>query len=189
MEATDRRFATIKIYTTVINCLSAEIEKRKQEKQEEIMPDKVLVNNEISETVLAKANLDCSYTKAEYKKRLKKLQKEIEKLHGELYRKGIPVVLGFEGWDAAGKGGAIKRLTEKWIREDMWCIRQRHRMIWSGHIIIFGDFGEQCQKQGILLFLTERGTEGYWWNGLKDFAVKKSGRERIRKSMTWNGIW
>ena len=23
----------------------------------------------------------------------------------------IPVVLGFEGWDAAGKGGAIKRLT------------------------------------------------------------------------------
>lgn len=102
-----------KIYTTVINCLSAEIEKRKQEKQEEIMPDKVLVNNEISETVLAKANLDCSYTKAEYKKRLKKLQKEIEKLHGELYRKGIPVVLGFEGWDAAGKGGAIKRLTEK----------------------------------------------------------------------------
>ena len=113
VEATDRRFATIKIYTTVINCLSAEIEKRKQEKQEEIMPDKVLVNNEISETVLAKANLDCSYTKAEYKKRLKKLQKEIEKLHGELYRKGIPVVLGFEGWDAAGKGGAIKRLTEK----------------------------------------------------------------------------
>lgn len=113
VEATDRRFATIKIYTTVINCLSAEIEKRKQEKQEEIMPNKVLVNNEISETVWAKANLDCSYTKAEYKKRLKKLQKEIEKLHGELYRKGIPVVLGFEGWDAAGKGGAIKRLTEK----------------------------------------------------------------------------
>ena len=31
VEATDRRFATIKIYTTVINCLSAEIEKRKQE--------------------------------------------------------------------------------------------------------------------------------------------------------------
>ena len=37
----DRRFATIKIYTTVINCLLAEIEKRKQGKQEEIMPDKV----------------------------------------------------------------------------------------------------------------------------------------------------
>ena len=37
----------------------------------------------------------------------------MEKLHGELYRRRIPVVLGFEGWDAGGKGGAIKRLTEK----------------------------------------------------------------------------
>ena len=36
----------------------------------------------------------------------------MERLHGELYRKRIPVVLCFEGWDAAGKGGAIKRLTE-----------------------------------------------------------------------------
>ena len=116
---------------------------------------------------------NCSYTKAEYKKRLKKLQKEIEKLHGELYRKGIPVVLGFEGWDAAGKGGAIKRLTEKMdprgyvvhptaSPNDM---ERSHHYLWR--------FGEQCQKQGILLFLTERGTEGYWWNGLKDFAVKR----------------
>ena len=36
----------------------------------------------------------------------------MERLHGELYRKRIPVVLCFEGWEAAGKGGASKRLTE-----------------------------------------------------------------------------
>ncbi len=36
----------------------------------------------------------------------------MERLHGELYRKRIPMVLGFEGWDAGGKGGAIRRLTE-----------------------------------------------------------------------------
>ena len=46
-------------------------------------------------------------------KKLKEYQKKIGKLHGELYQKRIPVVIGFEGWDAAGKGGAIKRLTEK----------------------------------------------------------------------------
>ena len=34
-------------------------------------------------------------------------------MHGELYRRQIPVIIGFEGWDAGGKGGAIKRLTEK----------------------------------------------------------------------------
>ena len=29
-----------------------------------------------------------------------------------MYKHRIPVVLAFEGWDAGGKGGAIKRLTE-----------------------------------------------------------------------------
>lgn len=46
----------------------------------------------------------------EYSARLKELQKELAKLHGKLYKKKIPVVVAFEGWDAAGKGGAIKRV-------------------------------------------------------------------------------
>lgn len=57
----------------------------------------------LTESILAKADLSLSYTKEEYEKKLKKLQKRIEKLHGELYRKRIPVVLAFEGWDAGGK--------------------------------------------------------------------------------------
>jgi poly_P_AMP_trns: polyphosphate:AMP phosphotransferase len=44
----------------------------------------------------------------------------MEHLHGELYRRRIPVVLGFEGWDAGGKGGAIKRLTSHMDPRDMW---------------------------------------------------------------------
>ena len=42
---------------------------------------------------------------------LKKEKKKLEKLHSRLYREKVPVVLGFEGWDAAGKGGAIRRLS------------------------------------------------------------------------------
>ena len=53
-----------------------------------------------------------SLTREEYKSRLKELQKELAKLHGELYMRRIPVILAFEGWDAGGKGGAIKRLTQ-----------------------------------------------------------------------------
>ena len=41
---------------------------------------------------------------------LKKQQKELSKLHSRIYQKRIPVVIAFEGWDAAGKGGAIKRI-------------------------------------------------------------------------------
>lgn len=47
----------------------------------------------------------------DYKVQLDKAQKKLRKLQDELYRKHIPLVAGFEGWDAAGKGGAIRRLT------------------------------------------------------------------------------
>lgn len=47
----------------------------------------------------------------EYKIRLKELQNKIADLHNQLYRQRIPVIIAFEGWDAGGKGGAIKRLT------------------------------------------------------------------------------
>ncbi len=47
----------------------------------------------------------------EYKKELKKLQKRLSELHNIIYRKKIPVILCYEGWDAAGKGGNIRRVA------------------------------------------------------------------------------
>jgi polyphosphate:AMP phosphotransferase len=46
-----------------------------------------------------------------YKPAVDKAQKHLRKLQNELYRKGVPMVVCFEGWDAAGKGGAIRRLS------------------------------------------------------------------------------
>ena len=46
-----------------------------------------------------------------YKKELKGLQQKLGQLHNRLYRKRVPVIIAYEGWDAAGKGGNIKRLT------------------------------------------------------------------------------
>ena len=46
-----------------------------------------------------------------YKKELKELQAKLGQLHNRLYRKRAPVIIAYEGWDAAGKGGNIKRLT------------------------------------------------------------------------------
>ena len=50
-------------------------------------------------------------TDEEYDKRLDELQSELRQLHYKLYRKKIPVIIAYEGWDAAGKGGNIKRIT------------------------------------------------------------------------------
>lgn len=170
IEATDKRFATVKIYTTVIRILTEQIEKVKKEKAklratevlDEIEEQKKETDmhqkekqqiRELQESILAKADLTLSLTKEEYKKKLKKLQKKLEILHGELYRRRIPVVLGFEGWDAAGKGGAIKRLTEKLDARGYVVtpiaspndIEKAHHYLWrfwkampkDGHIAIF----------------------------------------------------
>ncbi len=51
--------------------------------------------------------------KKKYEKELIKLQVELVKLQEWVKHKGLKVVVLFEGRDAAGKGGAIKRITEK----------------------------------------------------------------------------
>lgn len=47
-----------------------------------------------------------------YNKELEKLQIELVKLQAWIQHKGLKVVVIFEGRDAAGKGGTIKRITE-----------------------------------------------------------------------------
>ena len=51
-------------------------------------------------------------SKKKYKKELAKLQVELVKLQRWVQHKGLKVIVLFEGRDAAGKGGAIKRVSE-----------------------------------------------------------------------------
>ncbi|WP_026504594.1 polyphosphate:AMP phosphotransferase [Butyrivibrio sp. NC3005] len=54
---------------------------------------------------------DKTMTDEEYEAELDRLQKELQELNNKVYRKKIPVVIAYEGWDAAGKGGNIKRIA------------------------------------------------------------------------------
>ena len=60
---------------------------------------------------LSQIPLDKEIPEEEYKKELKDLQARLSELHNRLYRQKIPVIIAYEGWDAAGKGGNIKRIT------------------------------------------------------------------------------
>jgi len=50
---------------------------------------------------------------AHYNRELARLQQEVVKLHYWIKEKGLKVVIIFEGRDAAGKGGVIKRITQR----------------------------------------------------------------------------
>ncbi|MCH3972452.1 MAG: polyphosphate:AMP phosphotransferase [Oscillospiraceae bacterium] len=61
---------------------------------------------------LSEIDLSKSLEKEKYKKQLKKEQACLSELHNKIYRKKMPVIIVYEGWDAAGKGGNIKRVSE-----------------------------------------------------------------------------
>lgn len=65
----------------------------------------------LKEKPLSKIDLKAAITEEEYEAQLEKLQEEAGELVYEMWLKKIPCVLVFEGTDAAGKGGAISRLT------------------------------------------------------------------------------
>ena len=68
-------------------------------------------NGKLPEAV-AGGNSLCVGKDCDYEKEMKRLQVELVKLHEWVKHEGLRVVVLFEGRDAAGKGGAIKRVTE-----------------------------------------------------------------------------
>ena len=65
-------------------------------------------------SILNKLDYDASVEdKKTYEKELADLQLALLKAELRTREAGRAVIVAFEGWDAAGKGGAIKRLTEK----------------------------------------------------------------------------
>ena len=63
--------------------------------------------------MLRTIDLGLRLEKEEYRQRLLDLQLRMRELARWLYFARRSMVLVFEGWDAAGKGGSIRRLTEK----------------------------------------------------------------------------
>ena len=75
------------------NCVPGKKKRRKTENREAGAPKKL--------------------SRTEFEQTLSKLQVELVKLQNWVKHKGLRVVVIFEGRDAAGKGGAIKRITER----------------------------------------------------------------------------
>lgn len=63
--------------------------------------------------MLENIDLTKKLKKKAYRNALDQYQTQVRALGFEVYRQQRPVVMVFEGWDAAGKGGAIKRLTAR----------------------------------------------------------------------------
>lgn len=103
--------------------------------------------------ILDAVDMSLSLTREEYREALKSKQNRLRELVFACYAEKLPVVIVYEGWDAAGKGGNIKRLTQKLDPRGFTVIpiaapqgdEARHHYLWrfwralpkAGHIGIF----------------------------------------------------
>ncbi|MGN0483579.1 MAG: polyphosphate:AMP phosphotransferase [Lachnospiraceae bacterium] len=115
VESMDAEYAAVKAMQIIVTAMEEAIAKKKAQNEKQDKKEEICVQSEMepyATSILQGVDLNCALTKEEYKEKLEKLQKRLGELHNEIYGARIPVVLAFEGWDAGGKGGAIKRLTQ-----------------------------------------------------------------------------
>ena len=113
VEAHDQRFATLKVFKTVADALErrvADAEQRAKRKEKAAPAPATL--EALNASILDKVDRTLSLEQDDYRKKLKKKQARLRDLEHEIYMRRIPVAIVFEGWDAAGKGGSIRRLTQ-----------------------------------------------------------------------------
>lgn len=147
IDASDKKTAVYKMFDIIIKKMDEKIRKNKLKEKGYLFKDENIPE------ILKYINLDKKEDEKNYETKLKKLQKRLRELEHEIYIKKIPVVISYEGWDAAGKGGNIKRLVNQMDPRGYEVIpisapndiERQHHYLWrfwskvpkAGHITIF----------------------------------------------------
>jgi len=109
IEATDRKYTILKVYSILVKSLEKRIAAEKEGelkkgKQKNLpLPPK--------KPVTRRSSSGSAYTKEECQNVLTSLQIEMLELNYLLFKRKIPFIIVYEGWDAAGKGGNITRVA------------------------------------------------------------------------------
>jgi AMP-polyphosphate phosphotransferase len=108
IEATDRNYAILKVYSSIVKILEKRLIDQKTRKAKEktgviAMPKK--------NPVTRRSAPENACTKDRCQEMLNVLQIEMLELHYLLFKRNIPLIIMYEGWDAAGKGGNITRIA------------------------------------------------------------------------------
>ncbi len=152
VEAVDGRFANIKIMQTFIDAVGRGIERAAAEAAPRTARTSPPVLN-LNTSVLARVDLSLSLSREEYAGKLERRQKRLRELEHEIYMRRIPLIVLYEGWDAAGKGGNIRRVIQEMDPRGYEVIpvaapndiERAHHYLWrfwcavpkAGHITIF----------------------------------------------------
>jgi polyphosphate:AMP phosphotransferase len=154
VESHDRRYATVKVFETFVQAVSLKVdglEAKRTGNRDEDADTPVVKPSPVS--ILDKVDLSVTLDREKYNRKLRPLQERMRELEHEIYRQRIPVVVVYQGWDAAGKGGNIRRLVQRLDPRGYEVvsiaapneIEKQHHYLWrfwtrfpkAGHFVIF----------------------------------------------------
>lgn len=107
IDAADDRYREIAVGRTIRQAIA----KRLAPKTAVVVPPKQDIPPGDVVSVLDRVDLTKSLSDKAYETKLAKLQGRLNRLSRRAWEKKVSSVLVFEGWDAAGKGGTVRRLT------------------------------------------------------------------------------
>jgi len=119
VEAEDERYRNLKVGAVLMESIEARLgairEKAKPAKQEPKVDDATSATEQLiipaQRTILSALDMKRLLDKKAYTQGLTTCQGRINKAHREAIARGVSTIMVFEGWDASGKGGAIRRVA------------------------------------------------------------------------------
>lgn len=118
VEAHHGRFVRAKVYQTLCSAIATALQQRQEAAAavpavaEDADRPAADAHGALAASPLDRVDLAQILDRATYDRRLKALQRRLVELEHELYTARVPAIVAYEGWDAAGKGGNIRRLTD-----------------------------------------------------------------------------
>lgn len=120
IESTDRRFRNVAVARLVLDRINEHIKDRAATAKSKPTPATVKVRSAAAaasapvapRTILSTVDLSLKISGSDYQRRMTELRPRLNELEIKARKKGVGVVAAFEGWDAAGKGGTIRRLVQ-----------------------------------------------------------------------------
>lgn len=121
VEGVDEAYRSMTVATTIRDALRKALAERRGERQAlKLVPSPAAKATPVkaapappadAPTILSSLDMTQSIPKKIFSTELEKCQGRLNRLQRKAQARGVSTIMVFEGWDAAGKGGAIRRIT------------------------------------------------------------------------------
>ncbi len=110
VDGVNKRRRSYTVAKTILDAITLRMEDEKKKAPDENTPSPRMASSPIPNH-LGPLDLSKQLDATLYKVELERLQGQLNRLSREALASGVSTIVALEGWDAAGKGGAIRRMT------------------------------------------------------------------------------